>query len=538
MSLAVVVRLILLALLLLAELLGLTLAFDSHVIRGDGFLNALLANSSLAPQLVIVLVGALLIQGQVRHHPAWTSLLVAIRGHRGWPISLAFQALAFGALWLVSRQVFRRDVEPAAVLMATWWFCVAATGLTWLAAVAPLQDWGHSIWRSKFLLGIAAAVGLAAMVSGWAAQLLWAPLSFLTFRTTSVLLHPWFTDIEFDAASRVISTPRFGIEIAPACSGYEGMGLALVFLSLFLWSFRDRLRFPQALVLIPAGVTIIWLLNSVRIATLFVIGDQISSSMALGGFHSQAGWLVFLAVTLGLAWIALRIPWLAQTEPPTEERSVILDTPEDAPPVVAFLMPFFVLMLSSIVVASVTVGLDRGYFVKVLAVGIAVWCCRSSYGRWSVDGWFPATLCGGGVFLLWCVLEQPDPETGDRLARSVADLPTWERVCWLGFRVIGSVITVPIAEELAFRGYLMRRIVQRDFAQVPWSHCGWLSMSISSLLFGLLHERMLAGVLAGVAYGWLARRTAGVSAPILAHGITNGLIAVAVLCGNAWWLWV
>ena len=34
---------------------------------------------------------------------------------------------------------------------------------------------------------------------------------------------------------------------------------------------------------------------------------------------------------------------------------------------------------------------------------------------------------------------------------------------WLIFRLVGSVVTVPVAEELAFRGYLTRRAIAADF---------------------------------------------------------------------------
>ena len=61
----------------------------------------------------------------------------------------------------------------------------------------------------------------------------------------------------------------------------------------WLLLFRKESRFPQALVLIPAGVVLIYLLNAARIAALILIGDAGAERIALGGFHSQAGWIAF-----------------------------------------------------------------------------------------------------------------------------------------------------------------------------------------------------------------------------------------------------
>src|SRR6185503_5070282 len=85
----------------------------------------------------------------------------------------------------------------------------------------------------------------------------------------------------------------------PECSGYEGLGLILAFLSIYLFLFRKDLRFPGALLLLPLGAVTIWILNAVRIIALVVIGTSGWREIATGGFHSQAGWLVFNAVGLG-----------------------------------------------------------------------------------------------------------------------------------------------------------------------------------------------------------------------------------------------
>ena len=66
--------------------------------------------------------------------------------------------------------------------------------------------------------------------------------------------------------------------------------------------------------------------------------------------------------------------------------------------------------------------------------------------------------------------------------------------------MVGSVVTVPLAEELAFRGYLTRRLMATEFQEIPLGRFTWFSFLISSALFGALHGRWLAGILAGMLY--------------------------------------
>ncbi len=119
------------------------------------------------------------------------------------------------------------------------------------------------------------------------------------------------TSIVSDPSTMVIGTSVFNVRIAPQCSGFEGAGLILVFGVVWLWLFRDECRFPQALLLLPAGVGLNFLLNAVRLASLIFIGNAGAAHIALGGFHSQAGWIAFNAVALGFSVAARHTPWIA-----------------------------------------------------------------------------------------------------------------------------------------------------------------------------------------------------------------------------------
>jgi CAAX prenyl protease-like protein len=108
---------------------------------------------------------------------------------------------------------------------------------------------------------------------------------------------------------------------------------------------------------------------------------------------------------------------------------------------------------------------------------------------------------------------------------------------WLIFRVIGAVGTVPMAEELAFRGYLLRKLISFDREPVDPIHFTWTSFLISSLLFGALHHRWFAGTLAGMAFAGALYHRGRMCDAIVAHATANALIATLVLTTGAWWLW-
>jgi exosortase/archaeosortase family protein len=142
-----------------------------------------------------------------------------------------------------------------------------------------------------------------------------------------------------------------------------------LFLSLYLWLFRRALRFPHALLLLPVGVLAIWLCNIVRITRLIAIGTSISPGVALGGFHSQAGWLFFLSVSLGLmaAGHSLRL-FAAQPLPQSEATS-----PRGAPDAAALLVPALVLLASIILISAASSGFDRWYPLRLVATAAALW---------------------------------------------------------------------------------------------------------------------------------------------------------------------
>ena len=116
-------------------------------------------------------------------------------------------------------------------------------------------------------------------------------------------------------------------------------------------------------------------------------------------------------------------------------------------------------------------------------------------------------------------------------------MPGWLSAGWIVFRILGSVFTVPIAEELAFRGYLLHKLVATDFESVKPGSFTWLSFLLSSVLFGLMHDSWLAGTVAGAGFALALYRRGHLGDAIVAHITSNALVAVAGLGAGRWELW-
>jgi exosortase E/protease (VPEID-CTERM system) len=272
----------------------------------------------------------------------------------------------------------------------------------------------------------------------------------------------------------------------------------------------------------------------VRIAVLILIGDAGAPAVAVGGFHSQAGWIAFNAAALGVSAGAGRLRWLRASEP----EGALHDDSDDNP-TAAYLMPFLMILAAAMVSRAASGSFEWLYPLRFFCAAAALWLFRSKYAglNWRF-GW-SSLVCGSLVFVIWLGLDRilgihPNNATPSGL-QSLSD-PA--RISWLTFRTLAAVITVPIAEELAFRGFLIRRLISADFELLDARQFTWLSVLGSSVAFGLLHgDRWLAGSIAGLLYATVFLKRGRIGDAVVAHATTNALLAGYVLLWGNWSLW-
>ena len=144
-----------------------------------------------------------------------------------------------------------------------------------------------------------------------------------------------------------------------------------------------------------------------------------------------------------------------------------------------------------------------------------------------------SVVIGLAVGALW-IATDPNKGAAMPLGAWLASLPIGVAALWLGLRAFGSIALVPVAEELAFRGYLARVLVAAKFETVGFGEFRLLAFLVSSLAFGVMHERWIAACLAGAVYALLMYRTKRLSDPIAAHMASNAAIMVWAVGVQQW----
>jgi exosortase E/protease (VPEID-CTERM system) len=474
----------------------------------------------------------------------------------GWSQFWA-HAVCYAAFTAGTAAVLRSSASPAPLfLFGLGCVHLASVVLLGLACV-PGPAWVGMVRRTGSLGLWAGAGGLAAWLArapllevwDWTASWPVRWLQWVTYSSVRTVLGWWLPNVTGDAGNFTIGSGGFVAQVNEVCSGVEGLGLVLVFTGMWLWFFRREIRFPRALLLVPVALATMWTLNVVRIAALVMVGIRWGGEAAVYGFHSEAGWIAFTAVALGFSLAMLRIPWMRRDGARGDVagggagRPGAVETVAEAAATPAYLVPFLAIIAASYVArlawGSGGTGFEALYGLRFVAAGVALWVFRGELKKldWRF-GWMGPAV-GAAVFGVWVAPEMwGHGPAASGLGAALALLPAWERLGWLAVRVTAAVVTVPFAEELAFRGYLARRLMDREFDQVAFRALGAVPIALSSIAFGSMHGAQWAvGIVAGVAYALVVKRTGRFGEAVAAHATSNLLLAVWVLGRGDWGMW-
>jgi len=477
---------------------------------------------------------------------------VAVR----WPWIVG-QAVAFGGVLAVLASVSERPFQDVLCDVRSL-LLLAVPATAWLlasvAAVAPRQRLAGELLITTLACGVFGGVTVGI---SYLTELIWDSSGDTTVGLVERLLTPFAGGPVLRPERFVIGTRNFAVRITHDCAGFQGIGLVTTLLAGYLWWFRDSHRFPQALLLVPIGIVLIWLTNLLRITALILVGIWISPAIAIDGFHSTAGWMAFVTVGLGIIYAASRMPFFTRPEvltaggpafglgpagplpwscavPPSHAATGV-----DHPPLTpACVIPFVTLGGITMLTQAFTSGFDLLYPVRVVCVVAVLVALRRAY---PIAGWrfsFVPVAIGLVAFAAWMSLA-PGAGSADLAAeRNPAQLGQPWAAVWLLFRVAGSTITVPIAEELFFRGFLVRRCIDADADRVPVGRLTWLAFAVSSVAFGVLHgQAWLAGIVAGMLFAVTLAWRGRLADAVVAHATANALLSGYVIATGSWTQW-
>ncbi|TKW68823.1 MAG: exosortase E/protease, VPEID-CTERM system [Paracoccus denitrificans] len=466
-------------------------------------------------------------------------LILPIRGAAFIPLISGTDRRLFHLLWtplqitgffLMLLPAILIDDFAASFDSVMWfWLIGAATCVTaTLAWLAPASAWRATLGG----LGVApivcllAALALPELLSFSDGMWQLPALSDFTFARVVDVISLFPGEVTIDAPAKIVGLDNFLVLIADECSGTQGMVLVTVILTAYLYLYRQDLRFPQALLLIVIGLIGSAIFNILRISVLLWIGANHSRELALNGFHSHAGWLILTLLVIGLIWISRGIPWFFRTEagPVATSRPV----PLRSDPAAALLLPFAVFMLAELFVQTFYASPALGYPLKIAAIAATVLYLQVKPED-DAQGPGPFAVTSGLLVGIFWLITAPAADSAANLAlrSQLNTLGPAALAIWAAIRVIGTVVVIPIVEERFFRGYLLDRLSGPELPRLI------LAIIASSVLFGLMHQRWLAGFLAGVVFAVIYLRRRRLNDAVWSHIAANAMIAaMAVATGN------
>ncbi len=468
-------------------------------------------------------LGALTLAMVLRPAPFRAVMRAYQDGRPSWPLGLNLAGVAVTLIPLL----FLREGTGATFLwpsLASWTIGLAVMLAGLALYLAPARNWTQFFRESWSMVLPVLAAGLATPYLSTLIRPVWQleTIASTTFGLVAKIIGAMGYEVFADPDTKVIGIEDFYIRIANVCSGVEGMALVTVFVTLYLSLFRSELRFPLAFLLYPIGLLASAAFNVVRITVLLILGIEGNPDLAVGGFHSHAGWLMFTLVALGIIALAQTVPALKRDTGQSNSTAAQEQIPFRHDPMAAKILPFAIFMLSALFVSAFASQPALAYPLRVIAMIAAVglfWPIMRKI-EWRLDP--VAIAVGAAIAVMWIAVPvEPGEAPYGELSGALL-------LGWFLARGIGTILLVPLIEELFFRDYLERKL--RLGTGPAWP---FIAAIITAALFAALHDRLLEAFLAGLALSYVMNRAGRVGDAILAHAVANGLIfGVAIATGN------
>ena len=458
----------------------------------------------------------------------------AARAATAWAAHLA----AFG-LFAWSTHALVNAPAPTDLQVAGWLLAAPAVPAVALVIGRPGVDVGPLLRSAGPALLLGATLSVFVWSMGNVAQRLWGWLYPVVLTPVHAVLQATVTDVVYEPERFNVGTERFLVNVSPVCSGLEGLGLLVSLAAIAAYQRRATWPWTYVISLLAGAALLSWVANVVRISLLVVIGDAGYDEVAIGGFHSKAGWVLYTSVGLAMMVFVARADATDAAPDTTGQTGSTGDAALTAGLHSGVGAEHFIGPVLAFTITGLLTGLfaattfDPLYGSRALVGGIALFIVLRQLSPTDLadetKAGTPLAAVGFGVlaFGVWWWVA-PGPVT-DPLVRGLTALPTASAVVWVGARIVGAVIVVPWVEELAFRGYLLRRFGGADFMAVPYGHFRILPVLGAALAFGAVHQAVVGGALVGILYAAAQAHGRRLRDAVIAHATTNALVVAQAL---------
>jgi CAAX prenyl protease-like protein len=184
------------------------------------------------------------------------------------------------------------------------------------------------------------------------------------------------------------------------------------------------------------------------------------------------------------------------------------------------------------------------YGTKLFLVALLAWHYRATWIDFcpppSLGKIALGVLTGVLVCAAWVGLDGLYPTIkllGSRSAFDPLALDAAARWAFIALRLLGLVVLVPVIEELFWRSFLMRWVIDNDFLKVPIGKVTPIAAAVTSVLFALAHPEWLPAALTGALWAWLLWSTKSLSACVISHATANLALGIYVIATHDWKFW-
>ena len=218
-------------------------------------------------------------------------------------------------------------------------------------------------------------------------------------------------------------------------------------------------------------------------------------------------------------------------------------------PVLPWIAPFAVFMLLLATAPYLPFGQPWESVFRVSVLGAVIILTSGSLLRTlRVQHWMGSVLLGIAVCALWVAPDQLIPGwrshwlfqnsiTG-KISNSIAPADLANPLV-VTLRIIRATLLVPILEELFWRGWLPRWVVNPDWKTVPLGRYTTTAFVATAVLFAMEHSPYWeVGLLCGLIYNWWFWRTKSLGDIILVHAVTNGALSAFVFLTGKYEYWM
>lgn len=415
----------------------------------------------------------------------------------------------------------------AIILFLAWlsmlynWGCIFAPRIIWRATLEKLHLFSPAI----FILVFLAYYGVDTVVAIQIRSMLIYPTLSLASKFYSLTGAEIFVVGHSVGGYPIFGNQSFNAEVQPACSGYEGIFLSIVFLGVYFYLASEHFSLGRITATILIASVTMFSLNAIRIAALMYVGIHFSPEVAQNGFHTNFGLITLVGVLL-TAYLVSQVKL---------DSKLAVNLPMSS-------LGRLLLPIATLIAASLLVGLFSGKFywfypLPILLTAIVLYFIRDDWDG-AGDDILPFSASLAVItFFVWITIIPPDPSLSHEFEKTLFSVSAPKSVLWLIFRIFGSVLVVPLAEELAFRGAFFQYLVDSCSNDYSERTSKVVAVAATSLAFGLTHSNIVAGTMAGVAFGLARLKRNRLGDAVMCHSVTNLLLAIYVITSGSWSYW-